>query len=45
MKVGIVTVVTNEKNNLEAFYNSLSDQTFKNFTLYFIAGIKIGARF
>jgi hypothetical protein len=36
MKVGIVTVVTNEKNNLEAFYNSLSDQTFKNFTLYFV---------
>jgi GT2 family glycosyltransferase len=36
MKVGVVTVVTNEKGNLKAFYSSLSCQKFKNFTLYFV---------
>ena len=35
-KIGIVTVVTNEKHNLENFYNSLAEQTFKDFTLYFV---------
>lgn len=34
--VGIVTVVTNEKYNLEGFYNSLKEQTLKDFTLYFV---------
>jgi len=35
-KIGIVTVVTNEKNNLENFYNSLAAQVLKDFTLYFV---------
>lgn len=34
--LGIITVVTNEKHNLEEFYNSLAHQTFKDFTLYFV---------
>ena len=35
-KVGIVTVVTNEKYNLDDLYASLAEQTFKDFTLYFV---------
>lgn len=34
--VGIVTVVTNEKHNLNDLYVSLAEQTFKDFTLYFV---------
>lgn len=34
--IGIVTVVTNEKYNLDNFFRSLSAQSFKDFTLYFI---------
>jgi GT2 family glycosyltransferase len=34
--IGIVTVITNEKKNLPDFYTSLVEQTFKNFTLYFV---------
>ena len=34
--VGIVTVVTNEKHNLEGLYSSLSEQTYNDFTLYFV---------
>lgn len=34
--VGIITVVTNEKGNLENFFHSLLNQTYKNFTLYFV---------
>lgn len=35
-KIGIVTVVTNEKHNLKNFYDSLISQTYKDFTLYFV---------
>ncbi len=35
-KVGIVTVVTNEKNNLRDFFEALRSQTLKDFILYFI---------
>jgi GT2 family glycosyltransferase len=35
-KIGIITVVTNEKHNLKNFYTSVSSQTFKNFTVYFV---------
>lgn len=35
-KTGIILVVTNEKHNLRMLYESLSKQTYKNFTLYFI---------
>ena len=35
-KTGIVLVVTNEKHNLEMLYNSLSLQSYKNFSVYFI---------
>lgn len=35
-KIGIVTVITNEKNNLPDFYKCLEKQTCKDFTLYFI---------
>ncbi len=35
-KIGIVTVVTNEKNNLKDFFEALASQSFKDFTLYFI---------
>ena len=34
--LGIITVVTNEKQNLEEFYSSLVQQAFKDFTLYFV---------
>lgn len=34
--LGIITVVTNEKHNLENFYSSLSGQTFKDFRVYFV---------
>lgn len=34
--LGVVTVVTNEKFNLDIFFSSLSLQTFKDFTLYFV---------
>jgi GT2 family glycosyltransferase len=34
--IGIVTVVTNEKYNLEGFYNSLKKQTYKDFKLYLV---------
>ena len=34
--IGIITVVTNEKYNLENFYNSLKQQTYKEFKLYFV---------
>lgn len=34
--IGIVTVVTNEKNNLKDFFDALVSQTFKDFTLYFV---------
>jgi GT2 family glycosyltransferase len=35
-KIGIVTVVRNEKNNLTDFYYSLLHQTFKGFILYLV---------
>jgi GT2 family glycosyltransferase len=35
-KIGIITVVTNEKHNLKNFYISVSSQTFKDFTVYFV---------
>jgi GT2 family glycosyltransferase len=35
-KLGIVTVVTNEKGNLKNLYTSLSEQTFRDFTVYFV---------
>lgn len=35
-KIGIILVVTNEKHNLEMLYESLSVQTYKNFSLYFV---------
>src|SRR5271157_1047182 len=34
--IGIITVVTNEKSNLNDFYLSLISQTYNNFTLYFV---------
>lgn len=34
--LGIITVVTNEKQNLKDFYLSLAEQTFKDFTIYFV---------
>jgi GT2 family glycosyltransferase len=34
--IGIVTVVTNERNNLKDFFDALVSQTFKDFTLYFV---------
>jgi GT2 family glycosyltransferase len=34
--IGIITVVANEKYNLENFYNSLKQQTLKEFKLYFV---------
>ena len=34
--LGIITVVTNEKDNLESYIRSLSVQSFKDFRLYFI---------
>ncbi|MFI5145055.1 MAG: glycosyltransferase family 2 protein [Ignavibacteria bacterium] len=34
--IGIVTVVTNEKNNLKDFFDALVSQTFNDFTLYFV---------
>lgn len=34
--LGIVTVVTNEKQNLKDFYLTLAQQTFKDFTIYFV---------
>ncbi|MEO8512357.1 MAG: glycosyltransferase family 2 protein [Ignavibacteria bacterium] len=34
--LGIITVVTNEKHNLKEFYFSLKEQSFKDFTLYFV---------
>lgn len=37
--LGIVTVVTNEKDNLRKFHSSLSSQTFKDFTLYFVDNV------
>lgn len=35
-KLALITVVTNEKKNLEDFFISLSGQSFKNFTVYFV---------
>jgi GT2 family glycosyltransferase len=35
-ELGIITVVTNEKLNLKDFYTSLAQQTFKDFTVYFV---------
>lgn len=35
-KLGIVTVVTNEKYNLKDFYASVSELTFEDFTIYFV---------
>ena len=35
-KLGIVIVVTNEKSNLKNLYASLSEQTFKDFTVYIV---------
>jgi len=35
-KIGIVTVVTNEKSNLKELFTSLAAQTFKDFTVYFV---------
>lgn len=35
-KLALITVVTNEKNNLEDFFFSLAGQSFKNFTIYFV---------
>ncbi|RPI13533.1 MAG: glycosyltransferase family 2 protein [Ignavibacteriae bacterium] len=35
-KTGIVIVVTNEKHNLKMFFESLAEQSYKNFSLYFI---------
>jgi len=34
--VGIITVVRNEKSNLESFYRALLAQSYKNFSLYFV---------
>lgn len=34
--LGIITVVTNEKQNLDEFYLSLAKQAYKDFTLYFV---------
>lgn len=34
--IGIVTVVTNEKNNLKDFFDALVSQTLNDFTLYFV---------
>lgn len=34
--IGIITVVTNEKNNLNEYFNSLIKQTLKDFTIYFV---------
>lgn len=34
--VGIITVVRNEKSNLESFYRALLAQSYKNFTIYFV---------
>jgi GT2 family glycosyltransferase len=35
-ELGIITVVTNEKNNLDDFYSSLAAQTYTDFTIYFV---------
>jgi GT2 family glycosyltransferase len=35
-KTGIILVVTNEKHNLQMLYQSLFNQTYKNFILYFV---------
>ena len=35
-KLALITVVTNEKNNLDGFYNSLANQSFRDFTVYFV---------
>ncbi len=37
--IGVVTVVTNEKFNLDNFYSSLLSQTYKDFTLYFVDNV------
>jgi hypothetical protein len=34
--LGIITVVTNEKQNLQEYFNSLKEQVLKDFTLYFV---------
>lgn len=34
--LGIITVVTNEKQNLRDFYLTLAEQTYKDFTIYFV---------
>ena len=34
--LGIITVVTNEKQNLKDFYLTLAGQTYKDFTVYFV---------
>jgi len=34
--LGIVTVVTNEKQNLKDFYFTLAEQTYKDFIIYFV---------
>jgi GT2 family glycosyltransferase len=34
--LGIITVVTNEKQNLKDFYLTLAGQTYKDFTIYFV---------
>lgn len=34
--LGIITVVTNEKQNLKDLYSSLTAQTYTDFTLYFV---------
>ena len=35
-KLGIITVVTNEKQNLTDFFYSLASQNLRDFTLYFV---------
>ncbi len=35
-KIGIILVITNEKHNLEMLYASLSRQTYKKFSIYFV---------
>lgn len=34
--LGIITVVTNERQNLEEYFNSLKEQVLKDYTLYFV---------
>ena len=35
-KIGIILVVTNEKHNLKMLFNSLINQSYKNYKIYFV---------